>query len=76
MTQHPKALAHLRIEPGSNPKLAKIKPREVDFLGERSTAEARLFEDIEAINALQDKLYAEGRRSLLVVLQGTDTAGK
>ncbi len=28
------------------------------------------------IDVLQDKFYADGRRKLLVVLQGTDTAGK
>src|SRR5512132_1339433 len=28
------------------------------------------------IDELQDALYAEGRRALLVVLQGRDTAGK
>jgi len=33
-------------------------------------------EDAEAIDLLQDRLYAEGRRALLVVLQGTDTSGK
>ena len=32
--------------------------------------------DAAEIDRLQDILYAEGRRALLVVLQGTDTSGK
>lgn len=32
--------------------------------------------DAKAINDLQDLLYAEGKRALLVVLQGMDTSGK
>ena len=32
--------------------------------------------DGAAIDKLQDRLYAEGKRALLVVLQGIDTAGK
>src|SRR5262249_8972594 len=32
--------------------------------------------DAKIINEWQDKLYAEGKRALLVILQGTDTAGK
>ena len=33
---------------------------------------AQIKDDAEAINQLQDRLYAEGKRSLLVVLQGID----
>jgi len=32
--------------------------------------------DLESLAALQERLYAEGRRSLLVVLQAMDAAGK
>ena len=37
---------------------------------------SRARKDGEAIDTLQDRLYAEGKRALLVVLQGIDTAGK
>jgi PPK2 family polyphosphate:nucleotide phosphotransferase len=33
-------------------------------------------EDALAIDSLQERLYAEGRRALLIVLQGVDTSGK
>lgn len=72
----PKHLKHLLVAPGTKVKLEAIDPRDVDFLGEEAAARARLAEDVIEIDRLQDRLYAEGRRALLVVLQGTDTAGK
>lgn len=42
----------------------------------REEAEASTARDAQAIDALQDKLWAEGKRALLVVLQGIDTSGK
>lgn len=36
----------------------------------------RLQDDIEEIAALQNKLFAENRQSLLIILQGMDSAGK
>ena len=39
-------------------------------------AETSLKKDAAVINELKDMLYAEGKRSLLVVLQGMDTSGK
>lgn len=72
----PKHLSHLLVAPGTKVKLDAIDPREVGFLGDEAAARAQLAEDVVAIDRLQDRLYAEGRRALLVVLQGTDTAGK
>ena len=65
-----------------------VKPGDKDFrLAERATkiagvfedkedAKASLDEDAQAIDRLQDALFAEGERALLVVLQGMDTSGK
>jgi PPK2 family polyphosphate:nucleotide phosphotransferase len=39
-------------------------------------AKEQLLKDAMAIDALQDRLYAEGKRALLVVLQGIDCSGK
>jgi PPK2 family polyphosphate:nucleotide phosphotransferase len=72
----PKHIKHLVVKPGAKVKLDKIDPRDVDFLGKEEKAREQLAEDIVEIDRLQDRLYAEGKRSLLVVLQGTDTAGK
>jgi PPK2 family polyphosphate:nucleotide phosphotransferase len=43
---------------------------------DKAEAETSLKKDAAVINELKDMLYAEQRRSLLVVLQGMDTAGK
>ena len=43
---------------------------------DKDDAEESLKEDAKAIDELQDRLYAENKRSLLVILQGIDTAGK
>jgi PPK2 family polyphosphate:nucleotide phosphotransferase len=66
----------LQVKPGGKAKLEKRDPRDSSFVdGEDETKEvtAALAKEIDA---LQDRLYAEGSRSLLVVLQGTDTSGK
>jgi len=43
---------------------------------DKAEAEASLKKDAAVINVLKDMLYAEGQRSLLVILQGMDTSGK
>ncbi|MGH9003703.1 MAG: PPK2 family polyphosphate kinase, partial [Acidimicrobiia bacterium] len=43
---------------------------------DRKAAEASEVEDQEALEGLQDRLYAEGTRAVLLVLQGMDTSGK
>ena len=43
---------------------------------DQKEARVSLKKDAAVINELQDKLYAEGKRALLVVLQGMDTSGK
>src|SRR3712207_2594081 len=71
-----KLMKALRVEPGSKVRLADIDPRDASYLGREDDAKAALAEGAEGIDRLQDPLYAEGRRALLVILQGTDTSGK
>jgi PPK2 family polyphosphate:nucleotide phosphotransferase len=68
--------ARFRIEPGKRAHLGRRDPGDVSAFPDRKAAEEQSAKDGAAINELQDRLYAEGRRALLVVLQGTDTAGK
>jgi PPK2 family polyphosphate:nucleotide phosphotransferase len=65
-----------RIEPDERVRLEDRDPHDKAGLSDRDDAEAQTAADAEAIDALQDRLYAEGRRALLVILQGTDTSGK
>jgi len=44
--------------------------------GDRAATEAVFAEQHARLGALQDRLWAERRRSLLIVLQGMDTSGK
>jgi PPK2 family polyphosphate:nucleotide phosphotransferase len=68
--------ARFRIPPGRRAHLARRDPADASAFPDRKAAEEQGKADAEAIDALQDRLYAEGRRALLVVLQGVDTAGK
>jgi PPK2 family polyphosphate:nucleotide phosphotransferase len=65
-----------RVEPGASINLDKIdadfKPKGLD----RDEAEERFRELTVELRDLQHLLYAEDRRSLLIVLQGRDAAGK
>jgi len=65
-----------RVEPGARINLDKIaadfKPKDLD----RDEAEGRFRELIGELRDLQHLMYAEDRRSLLIVLQGRDAAGK
>lgn len=62
--------------PGKPFDLADRDPTGRDIFPDKSTAETSLKKDAACINELKDMLYAEGRRSLLVILQGMDTSGK
>lgn len=56
--------------------LARHDPADTSPFPSEEAARASLAADAVAIDRLQDRLYAEGRRSLLVILQGLDTSGK
>jgi PPK2 family polyphosphate:nucleotide phosphotransferase len=65
-----------RLTPGRAVHLDKLPTRAGDDAPDRDAAESEL-EDLRArLAELQWRFYAEGRRKLLVVLQGLDTAGK
>jgi len=68
--------ARFRIEPGTRAHLGRRDPSDLKAFSDRKAAEEQSVKDGEVIDQLQDRLYAEGKRALLVVLQGTDTAGK
>jgi PPK2 family polyphosphate:nucleotide phosphotransferase len=66
----------VRVAHDGEVKIAKLSTEGKNLFPDREKAEALTRENAEAINALQDVLFAEGKRALLVVLQGTDTSGK
>src|SRR5436190_12963631 len=68
--------ARFRVKPGTRAHLDRRDPGDLKSFSDRKAAEEQSIKDGEAIDTLQDRLYAEGKRALLVVLQGIDTAGK
>jgi PPK2 family polyphosphate:nucleotide phosphotransferase len=67
--------ASLRVEPGTAARIAERDPR--DTLGlDKPRAKDALRELHERLDVLQRRLFAEGRRSVLLVLQGLDASGK
>jgi PPK2 family polyphosphate:nucleotide phosphotransferase len=65
----------LMVAPGSKIKLSHFDPADTHGVQKAHAAEI-LAKNIEGLSVLQYQLYAEARRSLLVVLQGIDAAGK
>jgi PPK2 family polyphosphate:nucleotide phosphotransferase len=57
-------------------RLKGIDPSQKAGFKDRKEAERRTAEDVAAIDKLQDRLYAEGKQALLVVLQAMDAGGK
>src|SRR5262245_55063996 len=68
-------LDKLIVKPGSRVKLSSIDPEDTHGLQKEEALE-RLARNRERLSVLQALLYAEGHRSLLVVLQGIDAGGK
>ena len=64
------------IAPGEKVNLKKRDARADDLFPDREAAEAATKECAKAIDALQNALWAEHSRALLVILQGIDTSGK
>ena len=56
--------------------LSKFDPGDTKRLKDAETSREELQQNIEKINLLQDRLYAERKQSLLIILQGIDTSGK
>jgi PPK2 family polyphosphate:nucleotide phosphotransferase len=71
-----KKMKHHRVKPGHRVNLEDHHSGDTgDYKSEPDPAE-RADELRQKLDALQERLYAEGTRAVLVVLQGIDTAGK
>lgn len=65
-----------RVEPGSKVHLRDIDPNDTGKHAEDSDAKEQIAEDCERLRKLQDVMYAENKRALLIVLQAMDAGGK
>jgi len=66
----------IRIEPGARVELKKFDTAGADTGHADRKSEARMRRDIQALGSLHERLRAARSNSVLIVLQGIDTAGK
>lgn len=66
----------LLVAPGTTCALGKRATTADDLFPDKAAAEEVISQNAKAIDALQDALWAERSRALLVILQGIDTSGK
>ena len=69
-------ISNYRIEPDSDFKLSDIKTDQTGKFESKNETEKRLAENVEKMDKLQSKLYAQDKYALLIIFQGMDTAGK
>jgi PPK2 family polyphosphate:nucleotide phosphotransferase len=65
----------LRVEPGTRVRLDRIDPAETHGHDKESAA-GQLDDGRARLGDLQDRLWAERRHAVLIILQGIDAAGK
>ncbi|HLO41317.1 MAG TPA: polyphosphate kinase 2 family protein [Phycisphaerales bacterium] len=69
-------LRRITVEPGSKVKLKDHDPAASEGVRDRDEAEEKLAANVKRLAELQYRLWAERKRSLLLILQGMDTSGK
>ena len=72
-----KIIKRFRVDRSDKFRLADVDPADTCGLDiEKADAKALLADGVERLAALQEKLYAQDRWSVLIVLQAMDAAGK
>ncbi|MGA7748428.1 MAG: polyphosphate kinase 2 family protein [Candidatus Aquilonibacter sp.] len=66
----------LLVKPGCIVNLANFDPGATYGFKHKDDASEKLCADIKRLSELQEVFYASGQRALLIILQGTDSAGK
>lgn len=65
-----------QVVPGRNVKLSAHDPDETLHFKDKTHATKLLERNVERLHDLQEVLYAQGRHTILIVLQAMDTGGK
>lgn len=76
MTLHRFDAKKFRVKEGDSIKLSKISTKSGDELNKKTEGVEALEQDIQTLQAAQERLFAANTRSLLIILQGMDTSGK
>ena len=74
--RHQIDLDRYRVSPDGAFALTSIAPDDTQGLEDKDAAKAALKANRKQMAELQERLYAEGKQSLLLVLQAMDTGGK
>lgn len=69
-------ISEYKIKEGRKVNLSEINTSDTGKYDSKTEAQAKLEENIERMAEMQDKLYAQDRYSVLIILQAMDTAGK
>jgi PPK2 family polyphosphate:nucleotide phosphotransferase len=64
------------VPPGQKVRLKKYDPADMGDFKNKSQAEKALAEDVSALVAAQELLWASAQSSVLIIFQGLDAAGK
>ena len=65
-----------RVDDGKQFRLKNFDPADTAKTRSKQSASAALAESVERLSELQDKLYAQDRWAVLIILQGMDASGK
>ncbi len=69
-------MSNIEIAPGAKVNLKNFDPADTGGMHSGAASERRMRKDIETLSTQHELLYAAQRNSVLIVLQGIDTAGK
>jgi PPK2 family polyphosphate:nucleotide phosphotransferase len=69
-------VADLQVKPGDAAQLAQRNPADRLGLAEKADGQELVHEILEQLDDLHNRLWAEAKRSVVLVLQGMDAAGK
>ena len=69
-------MKRLALRPAGSLRWGDVDPDDHGEFENEAAAVAKTETHIRRIDALQERLYAEGKRSLLIILQALDTGGK
>jgi len=65
-----------RVQPGSRVRLAKWDPDDTAGFADKDAVHDKMEKDLKRLSELEYVLYAENKRSVLIVLQAMDAGGK
>ena len=65
-----------KVKPGSNVRLARWDPDDTAGFPDRQSVETKTQKNLKRLSELEYLLYAENKRSILIVLQAMDAGGK